>query len=176
MSVLSSHGMSYPNLTILGIDEVKRLDRPQVDFLLSILSPEDLLLPPAWVVQERWLSFGFADLDDPHAASGSYFPPTRSDVLLILAFGRQVLDQQAGREDPLTLLIHCSAGVSRSTAAGYAILCDWLGPGREAEAVQAVLAVRPVAQPNRLMVAYADDILARQGRMIETAQAFYERT
>jgi predicted protein tyrosine phosphatase len=76
--------------------------------------------------------------------------------------------------EPLSVLIHCTAGVSRSTAAAYALWCDWLGPGKEAQAVSAVREVRPKAAPNRLMVKYADQILGRRGRLVEESTVFYQ--
>lgn len=69
------------------------------------------------------------------------------------------------RSHPGRLLINCHAGKARSTALGYAILCDRLGPGREREALELLLAVRPVAAPNILIVRYADTLLNRGGRM-----------
>ena len=65
------------------------------------------------------------------------------------------------------VLIHCEAGVSRSSAAALIIYACWLGAGREEEAMRRVLAQRPVAIPNRRMVELADRILARRGRLLE---------
>jgi predicted protein tyrosine phosphatase len=41
----------------------------------------------------------------------------------------------------------------------------WLGPGYEREAMERVLALRPIAIPNRRMVALADKLLNREGRL-----------
>lgn len=65
---------------------------------------------------------------------------------------------------------HCNAGVSRSTAAAYILRCKWLGQGSEYEAFTAVLEDRPRAIPNPLMVRYADDILDRDGAMIDALE------
>jgi predicted protein tyrosine phosphatase len=65
------------------------------------------------------------------------------------------------------VLIHCEAGVSRSPAAALIMYAYWLGPGAEQEAMRRVLAQRPVAIPNRRMVALADKVLARGGRLIQ---------
>lgn len=63
------------------------------------------------------------------------------------------------------MLVHCWAGVSRSTAAAYVILCDRLGPGRELEIARALRWRAPHACPNSLMVRLADEALGRNGRM-----------
>lgn len=64
------------------------------------------------------------------------------------------------------VLIHCEAGVSRSPAAALIIYACWLGPGQEQEAMERVLAQRPVAMPNPRMVELADKMLERGGRLV----------
>jgi predicted protein tyrosine phosphatase len=68
-------------------------------------------------------------------------------------------------EDPI--LVHCWAGVSRSMAAAYIIMCDRLGPGSEDEAAQIIRLRADHANPNALLVAHADRALGRDGSMIE---------
>ena len=63
------------------------------------------------------------------------------------------------------LLIHCEAGVSRSSAAALIMYACWLGPGSEREAMKRVLAQRPVSIPNRRMVELADKLLDRNGHL-----------
>jgi predicted protein tyrosine phosphatase len=65
------------------------------------------------------------------------------------------------------VLIHCEAGVSRSTAAALILYACWLGAGREGEVMRRVLAQRPLAIPNRRMVELADHLLNRDGRLLE---------
>src|SRR5271170_5806139 len=65
------------------------------------------------------------------------------------------------------LLIHCFAGVSRSTAAAFIAACA-LNPSRnEQDIALAIRAASPTATPNALLVALADSRLRRGGRMIE---------
>lgn len=67
------------------------------------------------------------------------------------------------RRDPL--LIHCYAGVSRSTATAFIALCV-LDPERpESEHAETVRAASPTASPNPHLVALADAMLGRGGRM-----------
>ena len=64
------------------------------------------------------------------------------------------------------LLIHCYAGVSRSTAAAYAAFCA-LHPGISEDGIALRLrAASPTATPNPRLVALADAALGRGGRMI----------
>lgn len=85
---------------------------------------------------------------------------TEEDVRQIIRLA-EGLQSETGR-----VLIHCEAGVSRSTAAALIMYAYWLGPGREREAMERVLAQRPVAFPNRRMVELADRMLVRGGRLV----------
>lgn len=64
------------------------------------------------------------------------------------------------------LLIHCYAGVSRSTAAAYVAACALRRDYCEFETAQKLRALSPTATPNARIVAIADDLLGRGGRMI----------
>ena len=84
---------------------------------------------------------------------------------------RQILDFVAAwpREKPL--VIHCYAGISRSTAAAYIAGCA-LNPGRdEADLARALRQASPTATPNRLFVEIADRLLGREGRMVAAIAA-----
>jgi predicted protein tyrosine phosphatase len=63
----------------------------------------------------------------------------------------------------MPLLLHCWAGISRSTAAAYIIAC--LHNPDENFVASRLREVAPEATPNPLMIAIADKILRRDGRM-----------
>ena len=64
------------------------------------------------------------------------------------------------------MLVHCWAGVSRSTASAYIAQC-MLSPKRsEAELATELRHLSPSATPNPLIIAHADVILGRGGRMV----------
>jgi len=89
------------------------------------------------------------------------FGATEDDIRRIIRLAEDL------RFDTGRVLIHCEAGVSRSSAAALIMYAYWLGPGREREAMARVLSQRPVADPNRRMVALADRLLDRGGRLVE---------
>lgn len=65
------------------------------------------------------------------------------------------------------MIVHCWAGVSRSTAAGY-ILSHALTPGSDPHDLAKLLRSRaPWATPNGRMVGFADDLLGADGQMRE---------
>lgn len=103
-----------------------------------------------------WMEF-----DDVVGPRPGYKPPTEADVRKIIKFGQHVTG---------TLLVHCAAGISRSPAAAIAVLA-----GREkcmtVEIARGifdhVLAARPMAIPNPLVIALADYVCGWNGMIIE---------
>ena len=69
------------------------------------------------------------------------------------------------------MVIHCWAGISRSTAAAFTTVCA-LNPKRdEHDIAQAIRVASPTAQPNARIVRFADELLGRNGRMVEAVRA-----
>lgn len=135
-----------------------------VDLVFSLISPDaEALVLTGDGPASRILRFN--DIDAPRAG---LVAPSRAVVETILALGPS-LGPSLGREP--TILIHCHAGISRSTAAAYALACGHLGPGHEAQLAANLRAASPSATPNRRMIALADELLARDGRMIAAISA-----
>ena len=87
------------------------------------------------------------------------FGATKQDIQQIIKLAQELRSKE-GR-----VLVHCEAGVSRSSAAALIMYACWLGPGREREAMRRVLTQRPIAMPNPRMVEIADRLLEREGRL-----------
>lgn len=64
------------------------------------------------------------------------------------------------------LVVHCRAGIARSPATAYAVLCQAEGPGRERECLRQIFALRPMAEPDPGIVRIADGLLQRGGAMV----------
>ena len=67
--------------------------------------------------------------------------------------------------DDGSLLIHCHAGISRSSAIALAIIAEKLGKGNEEEAVKTLEFINPNCRPNKLLVKMTDEILERNGKL-----------
>jgi predicted protein tyrosine phosphatase len=123
--------------------------------VVSLLGLEDNLRRPATVLPEDHL---WLQLHDISAPLEGFIMPQTEHVEALIAFVRRWR-----REAPLVM--HCYAGVSRSTAAAYVTACA-LRPECEEHAIAAALRrASPTATPNALIVALADDLLGRGGRM-----------
>ena len=136
------------------LNDAIALHRPSL--VVTLLSPEHMIETPDGFPAERHLRLGVNDIVDP--AAGTH-PPDAGHIERLLAFTR-TWDGEA------PLLIHCWAGISRSMASAFTVLCDRLGPEREAAIAQGMRRRAPHAAPNKLLVSYADAVLNRGGRML----------
>jgi predicted protein tyrosine phosphatase len=154
--------------TICGIPELGAHCEAGVTHILSILDPEwpD---PPEFedYAPHRRLALRFHDIIEPLPGR---IAPARDDVVRLLAFGHELGDVEACH-----LLVHCHAGVSRSTAATALILAQ-AHPDRPAhEVLDAVSRIRPRAWPNLRILEFGDELLGRGGEIVEAAGAVYRR-
>jgi len=129
--------------------------------MVTLLSPQHMIETPDGFPRARHLKLGVNDVADP--AAGTH-PPGRDHIDALLAFAR-------GWDGDAPFQIHCWAGISRSMAASFAVLCDRLGPDHEIAIARAMRRRAPHAAPNALLVAHADAALGRGGRMIAALNA-----
>jgi predicted protein tyrosine phosphatase len=123
--------------------------------MVTLLSQGTRVVRPSKIAPERHLYIAMSDIVD--AAPGQILPET-AHIDALLDFVRNW-----DRTEPL--LIHCYAGVSRSTASAFIAACV-LAPHRdELEIAQALRKASPTATPNARFVALADARLGREGRM-----------
>ena len=115
---------------------------------------------PAVVTLDNHLRIGINDIVE--AADGLVLAGS-PHVETLLGFV-----QRWDRTTPL--VIHCYAGISRSTAAAFVTACA-LAPHRDERAVaEALRRASPTATPNALLVRLADDHLRREGRMVRAIE------
>ena len=155
-------------VTICGIDELGFHWEAGVTHVLSILDP-------GWPEPEalgafdahRRLELRFHDVIE---AGPGWIAPERRDVEQLLTFGRDLTEARGTH-----LLVHCHAGVSRSTAAATLILAQ-ARPDRPAEeALKAVVRHRPRAWPNLRILELGDALRERRGEVVDAARAHYRR-
>jgi predicted protein tyrosine phosphatase len=100
---------------------------------------------------------------------------TKNDFLLFLKYPklaepkqiRDILEFTAPLQSADKLLVHCHAGISRSTAVACGILCQHgLSPH---EAIQYVLSIRPQANPNPHVLKIFDKVLGFKGELVTAA-------
>jgi predicted protein tyrosine phosphatase len=155
-------------VTICGIPELGEHGAAGVTHVLSILDP-DWPDPPAFAAfaPHRRLALYFHDIIEP---TRGQFAPSRADVVRILEFGREAAKPAGGH-----LLVHCHAGVSRSTAAAALILAQGYPHRPAGEALDRVARIRPRAWPNLRILELGDALLKRDGEIVAAAGALYRR-
>ncbi len=123
--------------------------------LVTLINVGTVVERPAGIAADRHLFLGMSDIGAPMEG---HVVPAGEHVERFLTFMR-AWDRAA------PLVIHCWAGISRSTAAAYIAACA-LGPARDEEEIATALrAAAPSATPNARLVAVADGLLGRDGRM-----------
>lgn len=129
--------------------------------LVTLLSAGTPVIRPAAIAEARHLNIAMSDILDHQP--GQIRPEMRHlDAL-------HAFVESWDRREPM--LIHCYAGVSRSTASAFIAACQ-LSPHRdEREVAQALRAASPTATPNLRFVALADEKLSRNGRMVAAIEA-----
>ena len=124
--------------------------------VVSLLSPAYMHCAPADQPKTKHLRLGLHDIAEPQ---DDMIAPDEAHLAELFHFAR-------GWEAKRPLLVHCWAGVSRSMAAAYAILCDRAGRGAEKRLAKEMRVRAPHAFPNRRMVRLADKFLHRDGAMM----------
>lgn len=148
----------FAALTITDLPGARKLKR-RFDAVLSLQDPHckgSELLRFAKQPAPRHLRLRFDDIEAECEGA-----PQESHVVEAFAFARSISG---------ALLVHCHAGISRSGAMSYALLADLLGPGQEEQALDHLLAQRPIVVPNGRVVRIADKVMGRGGALFAVYQ------
>lgn len=160
-------------LSICGKHEVHRFADRAITHLLSIEDPGTPKATPEWFTGPH-VQLHLSDLDAAHQANSLRgVLPTKEHVREILRFGATCIE--ASSNSRVHLLVHCYAGISRSTAAAFALATQALGVEHADDALALVLQTRPEAYPNHLIVRHADRLLGGQGRLVTALQPLRDR-
>ena len=145
--------------SLAALPETVRITR--ASHVLTVMGKVDQVERPVSIRPENHLKVSVDDITEP---MDGFVMPSDEHVAQVLDFVRS-WDRGA------PLVIHCWAGVSRSTASAFAAAC-LLNPHREEiEIARRLRAASPIASPNRLIVSLADKALGREGRMVRALDA-----
>jgi predicted protein tyrosine phosphatase len=129
--------------------------------LLTCLQDEVLVQTPALIKPDNHVRLHLDDISQPIAG---YVAPDARHVARIIDFAGVWAGQGP-------MVIHCWAGISRSTAAAFITLCVLNPDAPEQLIARHLRAASPTAYPNRLMIRLGDAALGRAGRMIGAVEA-----
>jgi predicted protein tyrosine phosphatase len=129
--------------------------------VVTLMRDVELVRRPPTIADADHLRLRLDDISEP---IDGYTVPAEEHIAELLTFVRQ-WDRAA------PLVMHCYAGVSRSTAGAFVSVCA-LNPQRpEADIARDIRRLSPTATPNIRIVALADQMLGRNGRMVAAIEA-----
>jgi predicted protein tyrosine phosphatase len=129
--------------------------------IVTLLKHTDRVDRPRTILQVNHLILG---MDDISAPLDGYVMPGDEHV-------RRLIDFARGWDRRRPMVVHCYAGISRSTAGAYVAACA-LNPRRDEAAIARELRrASPTATPNARIVSLADEMLGRAGRMVAAIDA-----
>jgi predicted protein tyrosine phosphatase len=138
--------------------------------VVTLLDPVGMIDTPAGVAAARHLRVGVNDI--VQATPAGMTGPTGAALVGPAAdHVAAILDHAAEWDASLPLVVHCWAGVSRSTATAFTLACARNPDVEEALIARTLRRLSPTATPNRLLTALADDMLGRGGRMVDAVDA-----
>lgn len=147
---------------VCGVDELHEAPLLAAHRIVSILDSNDPSPLALRSIAVPVLTLRFDDvIASPYGAA-----PTKAQIERLLEF-------DAAARDDERLVVHCTAGISRSTAA-LAVLLSARHPGRDDEIFAAIRQIRPRAWPNSLVVLLGDQVLGRRGALVAALGRHYE--
>ena len=154
------------DIAICGLEALAGHGERGVSHVVSILDPE-------WPLPEAFAGYGAHDrlelrFHDVIEEASDHVAPTAADVARILEFGSRLTAAERAN-----LLVHCHAGISRSTAAMALILAQAHPEAAAPALMQHILATREKAWPNLRMLELGDAMLGRGGALPQAATALY---
>ena len=156
------HGKDAADIHVCSLDRVwKTIETHRPSHLITLLHNDAILATPEAIELGRHLRISMHDISVPQP--GMVHPST-AHVQRILSF----VDQW-DRKAPL--VVHCLAGISRSTATAFMAACQLNPKVPERAIAERIREMSPTASPNLLLVELADAALGREGRMIEAVEA-----
>ena len=129
--------------------------------LVTLMDRGTPVARPAAIAADHHLVVGISDIVE---AIDGHVLPHESHIGQFLAFVRR-WDRNA------PIVMHCYAGVSRSTAAAFIAACALAPDHSEQLFASRIRQASPTATPNARLVALADNALQRDGRMIAAIHA-----
>lgn len=123
--------------------------------LVTLINADTAVTRPPSIAARDHLFLGFNDITEP----------VDGMTLAGEEHVRDLLDFTGRWDRSAPLLVHCWAGISRSTAAAYIIACALHPTADERRIAMRLRQASPSATPNLRLVSLADTILGRDGRM-----------
>ncbi len=151
------------NFYISNIDRVAACCyQYNITHVISLLRSDmfnEVILPPSFDREHNWLRLDMDDVIDPNYQHA----PKLQQII-------HILDWTARLPSDANVLVHCVAGIGRSTAVALMLKTRELGVERVDDAVKWLVDHRPIASPNPVITQYADQLLGANGKLYQEAE------
>ena len=145
---------TYTSIQICSLENARETDHSIYDGVITI---EDSLEDnPLRINNELCLQLVLC-FDDISIPVDDYILPQKKHIEKALDFADSIGNG--------SLIIHCVAGISRSSAIALAIIAKSLGIGKEDQAIKELQILNPYCLPNKLVVKLADEILGHEMKL-----------
>ena len=156
---------SYPSIQICSLGAAREIDHSTYDGVITI---EDSLIDEPLRIDESDCPQLVLCFDDIASPKDEWILPKERHVHSALQFADEL--------EGTSILIHCHAGISRSSAIALAIIAKGLGPGKEKQALMELEKINRNCAPNALVVWFTDEILERGGNLYKMAKSMVRLT
>ena len=129
--------------------------------IVTMLKDTDRVERPDHILESNHLILG---MDDITSEMDGYVTPCEEHVGRLLSFVR-------GWDRAKPLVMHCYAGISRSTAGAYVAACALNAERSELTIARELRGASTTATPNARLVSLADRMLGRDGRMVAAIES-----
>ena len=162
---MNSIADSHPQIHICSLGTAREIDHSTYDGVITI---EDSLVDEPLRINQADCPQLVLCFDDIASPKDDWVLPSKKHVQSALNFA----DELNGS----SLLIHCHAGISRSSAVALAIIAKGLGAGKEKRAFKELERINPNCAPNALVIWLTDEILERGGALYKMAKSMVRLT
>jgi predicted protein tyrosine phosphatase len=136
------------------------VDKTGARHIVTLLRQTDRVQRPSHIAETNHLVLAVDDIAMP---MDGYTVPATEHV-------QRLIDFVATWDRAAPMVVHCYAGISRSTAAAYVAACA-LNPNRDEQQIAwDIRRASRTAQPNAAIVSIADSLLKRDGRMVRAVE------
>lgn len=141
--------------------------------LVSVLNEQLIPETPPTIAPDRHFKLGIDDIETPYDGL-KHAELTHIDELCQFAqewHSTHASTERISNDQPDTIVVHCYAGISRSTAAAFVMLCALNPSANELTIAKYLRNQSNTALPNRLIVDLGDEVLGRNGRMTKAIRS-----
>ncbi len=136
------------------------VDKTGARHIVTLLRQTDRVQRPNHIAEKNHLVLAVDDISQP---MDGYTVPATEHV-------QRLIDFVGTWNRAAPMVVHCYAGISRSTAAAYVAACA-LNPNRDEQQIAwDIRRASHTAQPNAAIIAVADQLLKRDGRMVRAVE------